>query len=211
MHTSIILFYKYFGSNVIHGLRDREEDVQTILDFIKHTCQELGLRGRILFASEGINGTLSGDSDILGCFIKKVEGFQYNGENLFSSIDWKCSKVESHSGSFPDLYISIVKEVVNSGNTVDATNLDEYGGKHLTPEEFHNIIAEGNNNSKEIVLIDVRNTYEYAIGHFEAPSGVKAINPSMITFSTFDSTFCAKNEDYLKDKKVLTYCTGGIR
>ena len=212
MHTKIILFYKYFKSNVLSDLRDHDDEVQNIFVFIKQTCEHLDLRGRILFASEGINGTLSGaNSDKLDEFITKMEQYQYKGEYVFSEIDWKWSEVEANTKSFPDLHISIVKEVVNSGNVIDATEINEYGGKHLSPKEFHDTIARGSSDSKELVLIDVRNTYEYAIGHFETPTGGKAINPAMITFSTFDSTFCAKNVEYLKDKKVLAYCTGGIR
>eukprot|EP00986_Skeletonema_menzelii_P021176 scaffold33469_cov177-Skeletonema_menzelii.AAC.2 len=82
---------------------------------------------------------------------------------------------------------------------------------------------------KEVVLIDVRNTFEHAIGHFIHPTTTTttsrvptldnttgtlptpAINPNTVTFSHFDSTFCSQNSESLKDKKVLMYCTGGIR
>jgi predicted sulfurtransferase len=123
----------------------------------------------------------------------------------------------------------------------------------LSPQEFHQALQEGWDNDtidnidndnkkprKEMVVIDVRNTFEHAIGRFQisttsttnstitsitngenkngsttskphVPHAHSAIQPEMVTFSTFDSNFCAKQADYLKDKKVLLYCTGGIR
>jgi predicted sulfurtransferase len=200
----------------------------------------------------------------------------------FENIDWKLSAanndIHGQEEPFPDLKINIVKEIVSTGNAITRKDIVEHGGTHLTPKEFHQVLQESwgcdghdNNNEKntikkkkELVVIDVRNTYEYAIGHFLNPNESStnsqntydekdcheekkphrqhqqqqqskqesnylnsnnqngnqngahlnlnaALNPEMIAFSTFDDTFCAKNESFLKDKKVLMYCTGGIR
>jgi len=90
----------------------------------------------------------------------------------------------------------------------------------LSPEEFHeklvgSSISNDSNNStssKDVVLIDVRNTFEHAIGHFVNPyTQQAAMNPEMVTFSSFDPKFCEQHAPSLKDKTVLMYCTGGIR
>ena len=78
----------------------------------------------------------------------------------------------------------------------------------MSPEEFHDAIQ----NNENVVLIDVRNTFECSIGHFINPhTGKAAMNPQMVSFSAFDSTFCSRKAAELRDKKVLMYCTGGIR
>lgn len=105
--------------------------------------------------------------------------------------------------------VSIVKEIVNSGGQIPVDEIPEGSGKHLTPREFHEAITHSD---KPVVLVDVRNTFEFDIGHFVAPqTGEAAMNPEMVTFSSFDNNFCAKHADELKDKKVLMYCTGGVR
>jgi predicted sulfurtransferase len=114
---------------------------------------------------------------------------------------------------FPDLKLGILKEIVSTGNTVTVQDIPQLGGKHLTPSEFHNALED--DGEKETVVIDVRNTFEYNIGHFVPPSREKnkvteVMNPEMVTFSAFNG-FCDKNVDFLKDKRVLMYCTGGIR
>jgi predicted sulfurtransferase len=153
---------------------------------------------------------------------------------------------------FPDLKVQIVKEIVNTGGTIDADDIPIYTGKEISPEDFHLILTQARANGgwvaeseagtatvtttkKKVVLIDVRNTFEHAIGHFVHPHSnniipiegdntpanvlgeknessknntstsepTPAINPNTVTFSHFDSNFCSKYTDVLKDKKVL--------
>lgn len=131
---------------------------------------------------------------------------------LFRNVDWKESTIDDDEiiQPFPDLKISAVKEIVSTGGLVPAEEITKNGGRHLTPEEFHETLTQAKGD--DVVLIDVRNTFEHDIGHFVSPStGKAAMNPEMVAFSNFDSTFCARNAENLKDKKVLMYCTGGIR
>ena len=127
---------------------------------------------------------------------------------LFRNVDWKkstCSVSNNLPEPFPDLKVSVVKEIISSGNTVHVDEITRYGGKHLDPTEFHRTLQQDPN----VVLIDVRNTFECDIGHFVNPhTDTPAMNPVMVQFSSFDDTFCAKQADALKDKKVLMYCTG---
>jgi len=202
------------------------------------------MKGRILLAREGINGSLSASSEgILNQYINEMEQFNLlealSGHTtsvntdlekesgfLFRSIDWKKSQGHellstSVKSPFPDLKISIQKEIVSTGGAITVSDLEEYGGSHLTPTEFHEVLLSnqknasktfaGNDDNNSIVLIDVRNTFEYAIGRFSDGNDNDAMNPVMTNFSSFDTSFCAKKAQELKDKKVLMYCTGGIR
>jgi UPF0176 protein len=222
-HSSIILFYKYFLPSDYPWLHENPRYYeQVLLNFLKDVCDQLELKGRLLVAAEGVNGTLSAPSrKLIDAFILEVESFDMprdvsekgtgttdfcGGVKLFSQIDWKHST--STCEPFPDLKIAITKEIISSGGAVSVEELKDHGGKHLEPSEFHRAILDDPN----VVLIDVRNPIEYEIGHFIHPSTTTpAINPAMVTFASFDSGFCAKQADALKDKKVLMYCTGGIR
>lgn len=208
--------------------------------FQRELCRRLGCKGRILLSVEGINGTLSAvDASVIQEYISTMRSFHLirdcgmpddDGHDddeietpvddhaddekkykFFQNVDWKESSVDGMEKiePFPDLKVSIVKEIVSTGGIVPVNDIPNSTGKHLSPTEFHNAISTS---EKKVVLIDVRNTFEHDIGHFVLPdTGEAAMNPEMVTFSSFDNNFCAKHADYLKDKKVLMYCTGGIR
>ncbi|CAJ1914953.1 unnamed protein product [Cylindrotheca closterium] len=205
-HQGIVLFYKYFLAPLPQL---NATDVEKTESTLQQLCYESSLKGRILLAKEGINGTLSGpDTGTLQAFCARLE----EAEPLLHDIDWKFSDNASEKEPFPDLKIAIVREIVSTGNTITLDDIPQYGGNHLTPEEFH--IALKGDGEKQTVVIDVRNTFEYNIGHFVPPEAsfeeTLVLNPEMVTFASFNG-FCDKNAEYLKDKKVLMYCTGGIR
>lgn len=227
--------------------------IERLIEHQKQLCNSLKMRGRILLGVEGVNGTLSAvDSDDMQKYVDTMKSFDlvrdlgppptsnettaseaivtdrtvnHSNCGLFSDIDWKFSSVSpeiaSRSHIFPDLKVSAVKEIVASGG-LSIDDIPTYGGKHLSPEEFHNQLMKG---GKDLILIDVRNTFEYDIGHFVNPNpsgdngaeaavsnnaaSSPAINPEMTNFTQFDAQFCARNADKWKDKKVLMYCTGG--
>lgn len=254
-HTSIVLFYKYFicrtDEQGIAGVEvDSTSDpkwlliqkyseyyIEKVQHLIKTLCTKLHLKGRILLAAEGINGTISGyTSSSVHQFISEMENIDLRSdfelpptvahdsnvptsEFLFRSIDWKlysttsnCSATSSGGNAiiepFPDLKVSIVSEIISTGGTVSVQDIVQHGGTHLSPSEFHQCMID----HPDAVLIDVRNTFEHAIGHFIHPSTQEpALNPEMVHFSTFDNTFCSVNADEFRNKKVLMYCTGGIR
>ena len=137
---------------------------------------------------------------------------------IFRDVDYKLSYDSSSKPLFPDLKISIVKEIVSTSGLVDVHAVPIETGKHLSPEEFHEILEASRLSkspqedlTKEIALIDVRNTFEHEIGYFVDPkTNTKAIDPETTTFSSFDK-FCERNAENLRNKKVMMYCTGGIR
>lgn len=246
-HTAVVLFYKYFLPNEYPfwhsslSATAAEVYVPRLVEFLEMLGAELHLKGRILIATEGINGTLSATSrTVLNQFIERLESFdvvkewgsssnittpdETNGtptrpEFLFTDIDWKESSISTHRSflePFPDLKVSIVKEIVSSGGTVLVGELEDptHTGAHLSPQAFHEALtnASSSNGGKQVVLIDVRSTFEHDIGHFIHPgTNEPAVNPEIVTFSSFDTAFCAPAANELKSKRVLLYCTGGIR
>lgn len=167
------------------------------------------------------------DNDDFDCDERATTSCNNNDEKyvdlrIFRDVDYKLSYDSSSKPLFPDLKISIVKEIVSTSGLVDVHDVPLETGKHLTPEEFHDILEESklsksspsqsqHEQTKEIALIDVRNTFEHEIGYFVDPkTNTKAIDPETTTFSSFDK-FCERNADELRNKKVMMYCTGGIR
>lgn len=254
---------------------DPNLSVEVLSKFQHEWCIELQLKGRILIAEEGINGTVSGNYSDVELYIERMKQFDLmetilytgygdctqDGTNddptpcrVFEDVDWKLSTFyRNNNGTdmadekelfveepFPDLKISRVKEIVSTGGIINVKDLPSEKGRHLTPEEFHEIISASQNqhdymresegkidetgqqisddnddgyrpkthDRRPIALIDVRNTFEHNIGHFVHPgTGEKAMDPQMVTFSSFDK-FCEEHAEELKHRKVLMYCTG---
>jgi predicted sulfurtransferase len=182
---SILLFYSY---NDISALKEHQA-------WQRDLCTSLGLMGRIRVSKEGLNGTLSGSKEAITEYTKKIEAL-----GIFPGIEWKLSCSPNHV--FKDLRILDRKYLVNLGADVDVKST----GTHLSPLQFHEKILESFED-ENIVLIDVRNNYESNIGNFS-----NAILPPIRQFSDFPQYFDELIEAKdLKKKKVLTYCTGGIR
>jgi predicted sulfurtransferase len=180
----IILFYKYVSI----------EYPKQILKWQHKICTDLGLKGRILLAPEGINATLGGS-------IENTERYKQimNNNILFNNIDWKESVGDADD--FPRLQITVKPTIVNLG--IDPEKLTPaQGGRHLNPQEVHDLLSLKNEN---LVILDTRNDYEYAIGRF-----TDAINPDIKNFREFPE-YIDKNIDMFKGKEVLMYCTGGVR
>lgn len=154
---------------------------------------ELGAFGRIYIAHEGVNAQMSVPEHYMDRFLQLL-----NSRNELKDMPIKYA-VEDDGKSFYKLTIKVREKIVADGledHTYDVTNV----GKHLSPVEFHNAISENDS-----VVIDMRNHYESEVGYFE-----KAYCPDADTFR--DAIRMVENEFAdKKDKKVLLYCTGGIR
>lgn len=162
-------------------------------------CESLGLTGRIIISEHGINGTLGGDINALKRYIRKTKA--YPG---FKKIDFKWS--DGTGKDFPKLTVRARDEVVSFG-APNELKVDENGivggGIHLTPNEVHDLVAA---RGDEVVFFDGRNAYEARVGKFR-----NAIVPDVETTRDFVSEFESGKYDHLKDKPIVTYCTGGIR
>lgn len=155
-------------------------------------CAELGLRGRIIIASEGLNGTVSGCEDTCNRYmevVKSMKGF----ENIEFKID------ESNEMAFDKLHVRVKSEIVNSGLT--EVNPLEKTGKYIEPGEFREVLRH---NDDDTIILDVRSNYEHNVGKFK-----DAVTLDIENFRDFPEKVEKLKE--FKDKKIITYCTGGIK
>ena len=162
-------------------------------------CDSLGLKGRILISKHGINGTLGGDMSALKKYVRATK--EYPG---FKKIDFKWS--DGTGNDFPRLRIRVRDELVAFG-APDEIKVDingvVNGGKHLKPYEVNKLVEE---RGEEVVFFDGRNAYEAKIGKFK-----DAVVPDTVTSRDFIKEIESGKYDDLKDKPIVTYCTGGIR
>lgn len=183
MEYQILLFYKYIYI----------ADPEVVRDWLRALCEKLALKGRLIVASEGINITLEGTKENTETFITELET-----DSRFLNIHMKRSVGTEHA--FPRLSVKTRNEIVTLGLGTCDIDPNQLTGVHLAPEELHQWIADG----KEFYIIDMRNAYEHAIGKF-----VGSITPAMDNFR--DLPKFIKSLAHLKDKTVLTVCTGGVR
>lgn len=166
-------------------------------------ADSLGLRGRILISADGINGTLGGDVIQLKKYVKGTKAYL-----PFKGIDFKWSDgnadADGGSADFPRLTVKVRTEVVTFGAPGELKVDDDGvvgGGTKLSPEDLHTLAAE-----KDLVFFDGRNKVEAEIGRFRG-----AIVPDVDTTREFIAEIESGKYDHLKDRPVVTYCTGGIR
>jgi len=156
----------------------------------KHFCKETGLKGRIYISEEGINGTAAGTQEQIERYKKyltSIPGFE----------DTEFKTDEADFIPFPKLTCKVRDEIVS----LHIEDVDpQKGGEYLEPAEWKETIE----NEEDYVMIDVRNDYETKIGHFDG-----ALTPNVKNFYDFPGWL--EKADIPKDKKVLMYCTGGIR
>ncbi len=183
----ILLYYKF----------QPVADPEAVRLWQRTLCERLDLRGRILISPHGINGTVGGDIEGLKAYVKETK--QYFKKTVFK---WS----EGSRDHFPKLSVKVRPEIVSFG-AADELRVDENGvvggGKHLNPAEVHELVdAYGD----DIVFFDGRNRYEAAVGRFK-----NAVIPNTATSKDFVAELDSGKYDELKDKKVITYCTGGVR
>lgn len=162
-------------------------------------CASLGLKGRVIISKHGINGTLGGSLENLRAYKRAM-----NKSVIFKGITYKWS--EGGADNFPRLSVKVKPEVVNFG-VPNEVKVDEKGvvggGKHLKPKQLHELLKE---RGDEVVFFDGRNKYEAKIGKFK-----NAIVPDVETSRDFIKEIEDPKYNDIKDKPIVTYCTGGIR
>lgn len=185
----IILYYKFTPI----------ENPELMRLWQRALCEKLNLKGRILISKHGINGTLGGDLDALKTYVR--ESKQFVG---FKDTIYKWS--EGGRDHFPKLQVKVRNEIVSFG-AADEIKVDEHGivggGKHLKPEEVHKLVERYGD---DVVFFDGRNAYEAAVGKFK-----NAVVPDVRTSRDFIKEIEDPKYNDIKDKPVVTYCTGGIR
>ena len=168
---------------------------KTLREPLLQFCVSRDIKGTLLLANEGINGTVAGsEKSILELlnYLKTDPLF----ENNFKGLGHKESWSDKHP--FYRMKIKLKKEIVTLG--IPGVSPTKIVGKYVKPQDWNAIISD-----PEVVLIDTRNDYEYAIGTFK-----NAINPKTSTFREFPE-YVKTHLDPKKHKKVAMFCTGGIR
>ena len=168
-------------------LEDFEDLRQPLLDVMETN----EVRGTLLLAKEGINGTVAGSRegvDALLAWLAKDE--------RLANIGFK----ESFDDTMPfyRTKVKLKKEIVTMG--VEGIDPKQVVGTYVKPKDWNALISD-----PDVVLVDTRNDYEYQIGTFEG-----AVNPNTETFREFPQ-YVKENMDPTKHKKVAMFCTGGIR
>jgi UPF0176 protein len=158
-------------------------------------CLSQNIKGTLLLADEGINGTVAGPEKAIHVFLDFLKN-----DPLFESHFKNLSHKESWSDKHPfyRMKVKLKKEIVTLG--VPGVSPTKMVGQYVKPQDWNKIILD-----PEVVLIDTRNDYEYAIGTFK-----NAINPKTSTFREFPE-YVKTHFDPKKHKKVAMFCTGGIR
>lgn len=185
----ILLYYKFTPI----------ADPEVLRLWQRSLCEKLNLKGRILISKHGINGTVGGDLQDLKAYVRETK--QFAG---FKDTTFKWS--DGGSDHFPRLSVKVRDEIVAFG-AAEELKVDERGvvggGKHLKPEQLHKLVEE---KGEDVVFFDGRNAYEAKVGKFK-----NAVVPDVRTSKDFIRELESGKYDGLKDKPVVTYCTGGIR
>jgi UPF0176 protein len=181
----ILLYYKYVPV----------ADPEKMTREHKKLCTRLGLKGRIIIAKEGINGTVEGTPEATEEYMQEVRKIPE-----FSDIKFKKSPGTTDGTAFPKLSIKCRDEVVTLGRPGLFPVAEKTGGNYLSADELHKWYE----NKDDFVVLDMRNDYELKVGKFkdtlELPIGNFREIPQY-----------AAQLEKLKNKKVVAVCTGGIR
>ena len=179
----IVLFYKYTDIT----------DPQALMNSQRVLCNILELKGRLIIAQEGINGTFEGTQENITKYVAELKS-----DPRFADVHIKLS--EGTGLAFPKLSIKVRDEIVSSHLGEKDIDPRKTTGKYLQSEELHQWIESG----KEFYIVDMRNDYEFEVGHFAG-----SILPPLKNFR--DLSGIIPSISNLKDKTVVTVCTGGVR
>ncbi len=167
------------------------EDYENLRDPLHKIMEMHDVKGTLLLAKEGINGTIAGTRD----GVDAVLDWLRNDPRL-TKIDTK----ESFDTEIPfyRTRVKLKKEIVTMG--IDTIDPNDIVGTYVKPKDWNDLISD-----PDVLLIDTRNEYEVEIGTFK-----NAVNPSTETFREFPQ-YAEANLDINKHKKIAMFCTGGIR
>ena len=169
----------------------RLDDIEQLRSRLCELMLKLELKGTILLASEGLNGTIAGSQSSINAVLKFIQA-----DARFDNLEIKFSY--SGFAPFKRLKVKLKKEIVTLG--VANIELLKSAGTYVKPKDWNALIS-----SADVVLIDTRNNYEYAIGSFKG-----AINPNTETFRELPN-YTKNNLEQYRGKKIAMFCTGGIR
>lgn len=178
----VLLYYKY------EPIQDPENFRDEHLKF----CKSIGLRGRIIVGSEGINGTVSGT-------VEQTEQYKDYLHSLQGFEDVWFKEDEADGYAHKKMHVRYREEIV-SLSLEDDIDPEEITGDYLKPAQFRDALID-----EDTIVLDTRNDYEYDLGHFKG-----AIRPEIRNFRDLPN-WVKDNKEKFMDKKVVVYCTGGVR
>ena len=185
MPSTVAAFYQFAA---LPDFRELREPLRAI-------CAELKLKGSVLLAHEGINGTLAGSSDAIDALIAELRDGALFGGRL-DNLELKFSSASTMP--FQRLKIRLKKEIVTLGDS--KTDPTEAVGVYVDAADWNELIA-----APDTLVIDTRNAFEVAMGSFAG-----AVDPQIKSFGQFKD-FAARALDPQKHRKIAMFCTGGIR
>jgi UPF0176 protein len=185
MSLKVAAFYQFAA---LPDFRELREPLRAI-------CAGLGLKGSVLLAHEGINGTLAGHADAIDALVDELQRGALFGGRL-GHLELKFSL--SATMPFGRLKIRLKREIVTLGDA--GADLTRQVGIHVEPTEWNTLIA-----APDTLVIDTRNAFEVALGTFEG-----ALDPGIASFGQFKE-FAARKLDPAKHRRIAMFCTGGIR
>ncbi|WP_439102674.1 oxygen-dependent tRNA uridine(34) hydroxylase TrhO [Congregibacter sp.] len=167
------------------------EDYEALREPLLEQCRVHGLKGTLLLAGEGINGTVAGSREAMDAVLAWLRS-----DPRLKDLDHKESLHDEQP--FLRMKVKLKKEIVTMG--VPQVDPNRVVGTYVTPGQWDGVLAD-----PDVTLIDTRNDYECAIGSFRG-----AVDPGITTFRDFPA-WVEENLDPDKNSKVAMFCTGGIR
>ncbi|XP_076996098.1 thiosulfate sulfurtransferase/rhodanese-like domain-containing protein 2 isoform X2 [Tamandua tetradactyla] len=191
----VLLFYCY------HDL----DDPHWLCTWQMALCRQLHLTGKVRIATEGINGTVGGSRLATRLYVEAMLSCPFF-KGYLCKDDFKTSRGGAHC--FPELRVGVFEEIVPLGISPSQISYKK-PGIHLSPAEFHKevekFLSQASEEQSDTILLDCRNFYESKIGRFQG-----CLAPDIRKFSYFPS-YVDRNLELFREKRVLMYCTGGIR
>ncbi len=181
--SHVVTFYRFV----------RLDDPEALRDAIEARARTLGLKGTVLLATEGINGTVAGDRAALEALVAYLRS-----QPPFAELDCKFSSSAASNEVFHRLKIRIKAEIVNMGRP--EVDVAARTGTHVGPERWHELLDD-----PDVVVVDTRNDYEVAIGSFPG-----AADPATRSFREFPA-YVSEHLDPSRQPRVAMFCTGGVR
>jgi UPF0176 protein len=184
---TLLTFYKFVDIDNPHSLVEDH----------RQFCTDIGMKGRIFIGEEGISSTVTGNTGQVKAYKLYLKSISYFSD--IPDIDEKACEVDGHK--FPKMIVRYRKEIVALGARYSAEEIENAKIK-MSVDEFKEVLDAENDN---YVIIDMRNNYEYKLGHFKGaiPAGTQNFKQLDKTLEYYKSQFA--------DKEIIMYCTGGIR
>src|SRR3954470_22646287 len=172
----------------------RLSDFRELREPLRARLAELALKGSVLLAHEGINGTLAGSEDGIAGLVEALQGPLFDGRLEHLELKYSTADVMP----FQRLKVRLKKEIVTLGDA--GADPNQQVGTYVEPAHWNELIAD-----PDTLVLDTRNAFEVAMGTFEG-----AVDPGIKSFGEFKA-FTARELDPAKHRRIAMFCTGGIR